>query len=54
MIDRINQVRDSLHKRLEYKDIDDKEILKISQELDELIKEYYVSEMKKEDRNEEH
>lgn len=54
MIDKINQVRDSLHKQLESKNIDDKEILKISQELDELIKEYYVSEMKKENKNEEY
>lgn len=45
MIDKINEVRDQLNKQLELKSTSCKEILKISQKLDELINEYYMNEM---------
>lgn len=41
MLDKIREKRQLLHKELDLQSIDSREVLKISEELDELLVEYY-------------
>ncbi|MBV1817972.1 aspartyl-phosphate phosphatase Spo0E family protein [Anaerosalibacter bizertensis] len=41
MLDKVEKIREKLNKQVNLKDVNTKEVLKISKELDEAILEYY-------------
>ncbi|WP_195839101.1 Spo0E family sporulation regulatory protein-aspartic acid phosphatase [Anaerosalibacter bizertensis] len=41
MLDKVEKIREKLNKQVNFKNINTKEVLKISKELDEVILEYY-------------